>query len=131
MLAVACFFFNHSEATRVMWTPPLRESFAFPLCIAQMWLVTKTLKRRELPAWLAALMTSTTCLFIVIWQFAQFSLLTQLCVVYGIYVVGLVSYDVFKNFLIGLTVSKCKRLHTCAPKCINVNGRLAWPERRC
>ena len=33
VIGCVCYFYNHSEATRVMWAPALRENFSFPLFI--------------------------------------------------------------------------------------------------
>ena len=44
LITVAGYFFNHGECTRVMWTPPLRESFAFPLLICEMLYLSYLLK---------------------------------------------------------------------------------------
>uniref|UniRef100_A0A674E055 Dpy-19-like 1, like (H. sapiens) n=1 Tax=Salmo trutta TaxID=8032 RepID=A0A674E055_SALTR len=73
MVTVLCFFFNHGESTRVMWTPPLRESFSYPFLVLQMLLLTHILRRKTM--W--ALGISNLC-FMLPWQFAQFVLLTQL-----------------------------------------------------
>uniref|UniRef100_A0A8C9SGI4 Dpy-19-like 1, like (H. sapiens) n=1 Tax=Scleropages formosus TaxID=113540 RepID=A0A8C9SGI4_SCLFO len=74
---VLCFFFNHGESTRVMWTPPLRESFSYPFLVLQMLLLTYIL-RSQIPRRraLVALGVSNV-LFMLPWQFAQFVLLTQ------------------------------------------------------
>uniref|UniRef100_A0A8C8D216 Dpy-19-like 1 n=1 Tax=Oncorhynchus tshawytscha TaxID=74940 RepID=A0A8C8D216_ONCTS len=77
MVTVLCFFFNHGESTRVMWTPPLRESFSYPFLVLQMLLLTHILRTRN-PSKKAmwALAISNLC-FMLPWQFAQFVLLTQ------------------------------------------------------
>ena len=45
-----------------------------------------------------------TCCFILIWQFAQFALLTQLCSLYALHVLGFVSRRAFDAVLHGQLV---------------------------
>ena len=100
ILPVVCFFYNHGEATRVMWTPPLRESFAFPLCLAQILAVSVTTRSLR-PTWLHLFSISvTTTLFIICWQFAQFMLFTQTCAVFAVHVLGLLPRDTLHSILV-------------------------------
>ncbi|KAM9851806.1 dpy-19-like 1, like [Aulostomus maculatus] len=88
IVTTVCFFFNHGESTRVMWTPPLRESFAYPFLVLQMLLLTHILRTRN-PSRTAtvALGISTLC-FMLPWQFAQFVLLTQVASLFASYILG-------------------------------------------
>jgi C-mannosyltransferase DPY19L len=36
IIGCLCYFYNHSEATRVMWIPALRENFSFPFHVTQL-----------------------------------------------------------------------------------------------
>ncbi|XP_056142073.1 dpy-19-like 1, like [Lampris incognitus] len=88
LVTTLCFFFNHGESTRVMWTPPLRESFAYPFLVLQMLLLTYILRtQRPSRTALAALGVSTLC-FMLPWQFAQFVLLTQVASLFASYILG-------------------------------------------
>lgn len=85
IIGTASYFFNHAEATRVMWTPPLRESFSFPLLIIQLLSVTIVLKHPR-PGWHHTIsIFLTTFGFMLPWQFAQFALLTQTCALFALY----------------------------------------------
>lgn len=104
VLSSACFFFNHGEATRVMWTPPLRESFAFPICLLQILAVTATLPNTR-PGWKNILwIASSTSAFILSWQFAQFMLFTQISAVLGLYVLGTIHKDTISSISISLLI---------------------------
>ena len=49
-ISVLAFFFNHGEATRVQWTPPLRESFGYPVFLFQMLITSYILKSESFQA---------------------------------------------------------------------------------
>ncbi|KAF8357545.1 dpy-19 [Pristionchus pacificus] len=78
LLSVAAFAFNHGESTRVQWTPPLRESFSYPLILAQITLVTIALRNHVSGSrWLVGI-SIPIVLSMLSWQFAQFVYSTQL-----------------------------------------------------
>uniref|UniRef100_A0A8C7PPM3 C-mannosyltransferase DPY19L1 n=1 Tax=Oncorhynchus mykiss TaxID=8022 RepID=A0A8C7PPM3_ONCMY len=104
MVTVLCFFFNHGESTRVMWTPPLRESFSYPFLVLQMLLLTHILRRKAM--W--ALAISNLC-FMLPWQFAQFVLLTQVASLFASYILGYISPTKMQSLLVThmITLAVC------------------------
>ncbi|XP_074540076.1 dpy-19-like 1, like [Halichoeres trimaculatus] len=100
IVTTLCFFFNHGESTRVMWTPPLRESFAYPFLVLQMLLLTYILRTRS-PSRTAmvALGISNLC-FMLPWQFAQFVLLTQVASLFASYILGYLGAAKMQSILV-------------------------------
>ncbi|XP_020026083.1 protein C-mannosyl-transferase DPY19L1 isoform X1 [Castor canadensis] len=94
LVTVLCFFFNHGECTRVMWTPPLRESFSYPFLVLQMLLVTHILRATKLYRGSLIALCISNVFFMLPWQFAQFVLLTQIASLFAVYVVGYI--DIYK-----------------------------------
>ncbi|XP_021087732.1 probable C-mannosyltransferase DPY19L1 isoform X2 [Mesocricetus auratus] len=88
LVTVLCFFFNHGECTRVMWTPPLRESFSYPFLVLQMLLVTHILRATKLYRGSLIALCISNVFFMLPWQFAQFVLLTQISSLFAVHVVG-------------------------------------------
>uniref|UniRef100_A0A8B9NFD6 C-mannosyltransferase DPY19L1 n=1 Tax=Accipiter nisus TaxID=211598 RepID=A0A8B9NFD6_9AVES len=81
LVTVMCFFFNHGECTRVMWTPPLRESFSYPFLVLQMLLLTYILRIPNINTGSLIALCVSNIFFMLPWQFAQFVLLTQVSLV--------------------------------------------------
>ncbi|XP_074801453.1 protein C-mannosyl-transferase DPY19L1 isoform X2 [Natator depressus] len=77
LVTVSCYFFNHGECTRVMWTPPLRESFSYPFLVLQMLLLTYILRTPNINRGSLIALCVSNVFFMLPWQFAQFVLLTQ------------------------------------------------------
>ncbi|XP_072249782.1 dpy-19-like 1, like [Leuresthes tenuis] len=88
IVTTVCFFFNHGESTRVMWTPPLRESFAYPFLVLQMLLLTHILRSRNPSRTAMVVFGISNLCFMLPWQFAQFVLLTQVASLFASYILG-------------------------------------------
>ncbi len=89
-----------------MWTPPLRESFGYPVSLLQIWLVSMALKAekgrrsKNLMIWIQM----ATTVYIMSWQFAQFTLFTQVCLIFGLHSFGLVGKEKISPILFSLMV---------------------------
>ncbi|KAJ9600219.1 hypothetical protein L9F63_009479, partial [Diploptera punctata] len=108
ILSVVCFFYNHGECTRVQWTPPLRESFAYPFCVLQMICVSVCLRKRESslsvkPSPLIQLLTisGSTWLCLIMWQFSQFMLATQTLALAAMFIIGAINKRTLLVILFG------------------------------
>ncbi|KAI6657389.1 hypothetical protein LOD99_137 [Oopsacas minuta] len=99
-LSIIQFMYNHGESTRIMWTPPLRESFSFPFLFVQILVLVNSLKSTSF-TWkhFTAVTLSTTC-FMIPWQFAQFALFTQLLSLLAIYLLGYLSHYRYQAIII-------------------------------
>ncbi|KAJ7375496.1 hypothetical protein OS493_002270 [Desmophyllum pertusum] len=104
MIGTLSYFYNHGESTRVMWTPPLRESFSYPFLVFQLLAVTLTIKSPKADWRHLSLVAITTSLFMIPWQFAQFALLTQTCALFGLYFLQFITSHKLCNMLYGLLV---------------------------
>ncbi|ROL41368.1 putative C-mannosyltransferase DPY19L1 [Anabarilius grahami] len=104
-VTVLCFFFNHGESTRVMWTPPLRESFSYPFLVLQMLLLTYILRTRNPSKHTMMALGISNVFFMLPWQFAQFVLLTQVASLFASYILGYLSPTKMQSVLVTHMIS--------------------------
>ncbi|XP_052435554.1 dpy-19-like 1, like isoform X1 [Carassius gibelio] len=104
-VTVLCFFFNHGESTRVMWTPPLRESFSYPFLVLQMLLLTYILRTRNPSKNTMMALGISNIFFMLPWQFAQFVLLTQVASLFASYILGYLSPTKMQSVLVTHMIS--------------------------
>ncbi|RXN20333.1 putative C-mannosyltransferase DPY19L1 [Labeo rohita] len=104
-VTVLCFFFNHGESTRVMWTPPLRESFSYPFLVLQMLLLTYIIRTRNPSKNTMMALGISNIFFMLPWQFAQFVLLTQVASLFASYILGYLSPAKMQSVLVTHMIS--------------------------
>ncbi|CAF1113449.1 unnamed protein product, partial [Brachionus calyciflorus] len=97
------YFYNHSESTRVMWTPALRESFSFPFHILQLIFLINFIKNSNYLN--QVLLILSTLIYLLPWQFSQFSLATQVLAIYLIYSLDFIKSNKLKDYIKCLSVS--------------------------
>ncbi|KRX94221.1 C-mannosyltransferase dpy-19 [Trichinella pseudospiralis] len=84
-------------ATRVQWTPPLRESFGYPAFLCITLLVSKDLKRKSrLHNYI--LISLSSVMFMLVWQFASIALATVVGSLVALNTLGLISNTHLKQF---------------------------------
>lgn len=98
MIACLCYFFNHGESTRVMWSPALRENFSFPFHLLQILALVNVIRQPDARK-RRLFFTVTTIFYLLPWQFSQFSLATQTVSLFVTYSLGFLPQDVFLKIL--------------------------------
>ncbi|XP_063715328.1 protein C-mannosyl-transferase DPY19L1-like isoform X2 [Symsagittifera roscoffensis] len=113
VVAALAFLYNFGEATRVMWTPPLRETWTFPIIHLHLFLVTCMLKfERQLGSltWSKGSLLCQLGIFITTfysvasWQFCHFNLSVFIIAVSALFALQLISQTTFLRFLIPTTL---------------------------
>ncbi|XP_019511269.1 PREDICTED: probable C-mannosyltransferase DPY19L2 isoform X2 [Hipposideros armiger] len=92
-------FHLYPEATRVMWTPPLRESFSYPFLVLQMFILTMILRTSNSSRTHFAALCLSNVAFMLPWQFAQFILFTQIASLFPMFVVGYIEPKKFQKII--------------------------------
>ncbi|XP_005485977.2 protein C-mannosyl-transferase DPY19L1 [Zonotrichia albicollis] len=105
LVTVLCFFFNHGECTRVMWTPPLRESFSYPFLVLQMLILTYILRIPSINTGSLIALCVSNIFFMLPWQFAQFVLLTQIASLFAVCIMGYIDSSKLQKILSAHMVS--------------------------
>lgn len=105
LIGCLCYFYNHSEATRVMWTPALRESFSFPFHLLQMIALSYFLRLEKATKVSLFFLTASTLAFLLPWQFAQFSLATQAACLFAVYSLGFLTRRKLVEFVISQSIA--------------------------
>uniref|UniRef100_A0AAY4A0P7 C-mannosyltransferase DPY19L1 n=1 Tax=Denticeps clupeoides TaxID=299321 RepID=A0AAY4A0P7_9TELE len=93
------------QSTRVMWTPPLRESFSYPFLVLQMLLLTYILRTREPGKKAMVALGLSNVFFMLPWQFAQFVLLTQVASLFACYILGYLNPVKMQSLLVTHMIS--------------------------
>ena len=105
LIGVLCYFYNHSHATRVMWYPALRESFSFPFHLLQLIALTYFLTSKKALRLSQMLLATTTLVYLLPWQFAQFSLATQTASIFGCYLLGFMQKQRLIQYLVAQSIA--------------------------
>ncbi|XP_034256317.1 probable C-mannosyltransferase DPY19L1 isoform X2 [Thrips palmi] len=103
-LTILSFFINHTESTRVQWTPPLRESFAYPFILLHCALISSILQdsRKTMPRpsfWKGLMSLFSSFVSLLFWQFSQFILTCEIAILIAIYAFGFIKRHCLSQIL--------------------------------
>lgn len=102
---IVSFFANHAESTRVQWTPPLRESFAYPVIVLHCMMVSNTLQEFGKHfiifkwSWKSWVVSFSCCISLLFWQFTQFIFASEVVIVVVMYATGLINKLLYESIL--------------------------------
>ena len=77
IITLMMFAYNHKNCTRIQWTPPLRESFGYPVYLILQTYVNYLVADSKRPLNRMLVISLMVCLLLC-WQFSPFLLLSQL-----------------------------------------------------
>ncbi|XP_075239095.1 protein C-mannosyl-transferase DPY19L1-like isoform X2 [Convolutriloba macropyga] len=110
VIGALAFLYNFGEATRVMWTPPLRETWTFPAIHLHLFAITCLVKldnyrrgwkwKRYGVVLCQLVLFSTTVYSLASWQFSHFNFSVAITAVSALHVLQLIHERTFVSFLI-------------------------------